>query len=350
MTQIIALINAAVVFGTVILYGATGEILTEKSGNLNLGVPGIMRAIPILKEAGIDSRVVDLTPHKDPDEFVKAEGFDALNARLEGASSSFMFEAATLAKDYSLSDPQSLTAFEEKLSERLLEIPAELERNNYLEALSRKYGIPSELLRRQVNTLALRGTPAEHYERPKSGTQKREEPGQGILQSQKMMLTYLANYPEAFRETKGLITPEDFTDPLCRSIAEGLYRQQEQGGVNQAQLLNGFADAEAQKQIAGMFHDEPYRLSEILQALSVPGRHRPADAGSRPAGGSPSVCRRGQALQRPDPRRELGTEDGNRYDRGTQFQRHRGENPSDDPDCGSPDGDEDFLDCGSDPE
>jgi simple sugar transport system permease protein len=42
MTQIIALINAAVVFGTVILFGATGEILTEKSGNLNLGVPGIM--------------------------------------------------------------------------------------------------------------------------------------------------------------------------------------------------------------------------------------------------------------------------------------------------------------------
>lgn len=29
-------------FGTVILFGAIGEILTEKSGNLNLGVPGIM--------------------------------------------------------------------------------------------------------------------------------------------------------------------------------------------------------------------------------------------------------------------------------------------------------------------
>ncbi len=42
MTEIIALVQAAVVFGTVILFGATGEILTEKSGNLNLGVPGIM--------------------------------------------------------------------------------------------------------------------------------------------------------------------------------------------------------------------------------------------------------------------------------------------------------------------
>ena len=42
MTQFISLFQAAVAFGTVILFGAVGEILTEKSGNLNLGVPGIM--------------------------------------------------------------------------------------------------------------------------------------------------------------------------------------------------------------------------------------------------------------------------------------------------------------------
>lgn len=42
MEELISLITSAVVFGTVILFGATGEILTEKSGNLNLGVPGIM--------------------------------------------------------------------------------------------------------------------------------------------------------------------------------------------------------------------------------------------------------------------------------------------------------------------
>lgn len=42
MTEMIALLQAAVIFGTVIMFGALGEILTEKSGNLNLGVPGIM--------------------------------------------------------------------------------------------------------------------------------------------------------------------------------------------------------------------------------------------------------------------------------------------------------------------
>ena len=42
VSQLFQLLQSAVVFGTVIMFGALGEILTEKSGNLNLGVPGIM--------------------------------------------------------------------------------------------------------------------------------------------------------------------------------------------------------------------------------------------------------------------------------------------------------------------
>lgn len=40
--SLISLVQAAVCFGTVILFGALGETVTEKSGSLNLGVPGIM--------------------------------------------------------------------------------------------------------------------------------------------------------------------------------------------------------------------------------------------------------------------------------------------------------------------
>lgn len=42
MTNLIAWIIRAIPFGTIIMYGAMGESITEKSGNLNLGVPGIM--------------------------------------------------------------------------------------------------------------------------------------------------------------------------------------------------------------------------------------------------------------------------------------------------------------------
>lgn len=42
MSVLIIFIQKAIVQGMSILFGALGEILTEKSGNLNLGIPGIM--------------------------------------------------------------------------------------------------------------------------------------------------------------------------------------------------------------------------------------------------------------------------------------------------------------------
>ena len=46
------------------------------------GVKAALRAIPILREAGVNSRVVNLRPHKDPDEFIKTEGAEAFEKRL----------------------------------------------------------------------------------------------------------------------------------------------------------------------------------------------------------------------------------------------------------------------------
>lgn len=42
LTLFLALVVAAITYGTPLLFGTLGEILTEKSGNLNLGVEGIM--------------------------------------------------------------------------------------------------------------------------------------------------------------------------------------------------------------------------------------------------------------------------------------------------------------------
>ena len=42
MINLAAFIPRAVVQGIPLLFGSTGEILTEKSGNLNLGIPGVM--------------------------------------------------------------------------------------------------------------------------------------------------------------------------------------------------------------------------------------------------------------------------------------------------------------------
>ena len=42
LSLFLALVIAAITYGTPLLFGTLGEILTEKSGSLNLGVEGIM--------------------------------------------------------------------------------------------------------------------------------------------------------------------------------------------------------------------------------------------------------------------------------------------------------------------
>ena len=50
--MIATIIQRAVMQGTPLLFGSTGEILTEKSGHLNLGIPGIMYVGAISGVAG----------------------------------------------------------------------------------------------------------------------------------------------------------------------------------------------------------------------------------------------------------------------------------------------------------
>mgnify|MGYP000808720150 CR=1 FL=1 len=135
------------------------------------GVKAALRAIPILKEVGITTKVINMRPHKDPDEFIKNLGAEAFEERLEQASDSFMFRVSIAESEFPMEEPQGQNRFFERCAEMLLELKDELERNLYIEAIVKKYrgqyGISVEDLRKRVNTLALKGTPAERRIQPK---------------------------------------------------------------------------------------------------------------------------------------------------------------------------------------
>ena len=58
-------LREAIWFGTVYLYGSTGEIITEKSGHLNLGIPGIMcMGIPRLRCPDFSVIISPVEPYK----------------------------------------------------------------------------------------------------------------------------------------------------------------------------------------------------------------------------------------------------------------------------------------------
>ena len=76
MEIIISFIQRAILQGTPLLFGATGEILTEKSGNLNLGIPGIMYIGAICGLAGL--LLVGGSSHSIDSNLVDGRGFTAI--------------------------------------------------------------------------------------------------------------------------------------------------------------------------------------------------------------------------------------------------------------------------------
>ena len=224
------------------------------------GVRAALRAIPILREAGVNSRVVNLRPYKDPDEFIKNLGAEAFEERLEQASDSFMFRVSIAESEFPMEEPQGQNRFFERCAEMLLELKDELERNLYIEAIVKKYrgqyGIRVEDLRNRVNTMALKGTPAERRIQPKKSQEgaPKKKKDSASDQAQKLMLTWIVTYPKIFDKVAQYLTPEDFVVPLYREVARMLFSQREEGEVNPARLLNSFTDSEEQREVASLFN------------------------------------------------------------------------------------------------
>ena len=75
------------------------------------GTRAALRAMPILKEAGITAKIIRMEPYKDPDEFIKNLGTEAFEERINKARNGFLFSLEILEKEYDMNSPEGKTAF-----------------------------------------------------------------------------------------------------------------------------------------------------------------------------------------------------------------------------------------------
>ena len=231
------------------------------------GVKAALRAIPILKEVGIITKVINMRPYKDPDEFIKALGAEEYQKRIDEAENSFLFEIRIMQESYDMNDPESKTAFYNEIAKKLLGFTEELERNNYIEAVADKYQIGYDNLRKLVNNLAMKMGGITQRPTPlKSGIHENKKKEDGMKQSQKLLLTWLIEDTRLFGTVRDFITPEDFTEPLYRKVATTLFEQYAATkSVNPAQIISMFEDEEEQKEVAGLFNQTIHEVETKLE-------------------------------------------------------------------------------------
>ncbi|MBQ9141815.1 MAG: DNA primase [Lachnospiraceae bacterium] len=218
------------------------------------GTKAALKAIGILKDAGLSGKVINMQPYKDPDEFMKAEGKEAFQERIEQAENSFFFEIRILARNYDLRDPEAKTNFHREIAKKLCGFTEEVERANYLEAIAEKYNIGFENLRKLVNAYAQQTGLAKPVERPKSGIQSKNTAEESGKKSQRLLITWITDDPKLYPKITRYISAEDFTEELYHKVAERLFQDLSVGTYNPAGIISMFEDEEQQREAAALFN------------------------------------------------------------------------------------------------
>lgn len=218
------------------------------------GTRAALRAVPILREAGITARVVRMDPYKDPDEFIKNLGAEEYEKRIGEARNGFLFSIDMLSRDYDMGSPEGKTAFFRETARRLMAFEDELERNNYIDAVASEYGVRKESLEKLVAKTAVSAGLAKPVVRPRRAEGKEKQKEDGTLTSQKILLTWLIDDASLFGKISSLVTPDDFTEDLYRTVAHLLYEQRENGELNPAKILDHFTGEEEHREVAALFN------------------------------------------------------------------------------------------------
>lgn len=230
----------------------TGEVILTYDSD-EAGVRAALRAIPIVKSAGLAARVLDMRPYKDPDEFIKALGAEAFQERIDQAQNSFLYEISAMEKDYNLKDPEGKTEFFKAAARKLTEFDQELERENYIQAVAEKYHTGFDSLRRLVNRMAML-SPERKSPRTEISEKKKAVQDDGMKKSQRLLLTWMIEDKGLYHVLKDWVTPEDFTEPMYREVAAEVFGQLARGEVNPARILNRYPEPEQQREAAALFN------------------------------------------------------------------------------------------------
>lgn len=235
------------------------------------GINATLRAIPILKNVGLDVRVLKINKYKDPDEFIKNLGEEAFDELLKTAMPSFMFEIEQIERQYNLEDPEHRTKFDKSVAKKLLEMDSEIERNNYLEAIVKKYNIKKSSMEALIAKIGKNsGIILQREEIVKNNKEKNKKSEDAILMAQKNVITFVVSHKHIYEEVRKYLRPEEFQDPIYNKVANIIYSLYEDNiEIKPALIINKFIELEEQNRVARIFNnnikvDNPLQFEKMI--------------------------------------------------------------------------------------
>lgn len=264
-----------------------GTALTEAQGRLlrkyasqviigydadGAGQAATIRGMEILQNLGCDIRILQLDGDaKDPDEYIIKYGSGRFEKCVENAISLVEFKVRTLKNTLKVETASDKIKFLNEIVKILSKVDNNIEREIYIDKISKEYGISKEAIYGEANKASKNNSQGiKVLQRPigiKHTTKNNnEEVSEALIKRENMIISLLIN-PEinSYEQISKKINPEDFKLGVNKKIATILYEHFEKGNSN-SDILSLFSEEELINHITSIMADD-FEISDNKKAI-----------------------------------------------------------------------------------
>lgn len=235
------------------------------------GLTAKLRALDILQDMGCDIRVLQMDGAKDPDEYIIKYGNARFNNLVEKALSVIEFKVKVLKKDLNLENTNDKIKFLNEIAKLISKVDNTMEREVYIEKISKEYDISKEAIYAEVNKLAYAGSKGEKIlerTKPVIAHKKVEvnEVSETVKRRENTIISILLmgdlNIFEIIRKN---INIDDIKDNINKKIIEKLYEEFSNGNSNINAIIDKL-ETEEQSHVTEIMADD-YEIEDVEKAI-----------------------------------------------------------------------------------
>lgn len=186
------------------------------------------RAVGLLDEVGVQTKILNMKGAKDPDEYIKKFGAQRFKLLLDGANNVTEYQLSVIKGKYDLSLPEGQAAYLNEAVKYLSTVQSPIEREIYAGVLAKETGILKETILTNIASLLKRKDRRERKKQwsdiqaGRNGTIDRINPQRAanlqVALAEEGIIAFLYKNQDYLDYVLQRITPEDFVTECNREI------------------------------------------------------------------------------------------------------------------------------------
>ncbi len=262
-----------------------GTALTEQQGRLlrknseqviigydadGAGQEATLRGLDILQNMGCDLRVLQIYGAKDPDEFIIKYGPERFQKCVDNAISLVEFKVKILKQKLNIENVNDKIKFLNEIAKIISKIDNNIEREIYVDKISKEYKISKEAIYAEMNKLIYNQSPERKIlEKPPIkafvNNKQIEKVDESVIKREKMVIYILINFPkESYERIKDEITTNEIKTEINKKIISKIYEQYAMNNTNN--ILDLFEEEEIVNYLSGIMAED-FEIADINKCI-----------------------------------------------------------------------------------